>query len=143
MPESVETLVLQDEVLSDEEIVGRFVYDSEKVKASGINHGAFLPMYEHEQGRLETSVCRMAGCPEDRAWHLARTQRTDKDPKARADVEVTALAQVDPALICIAAPVDGYPEHAVLIGWPADKHAQKAWTMRLSKAVFRVVLPPP
>jgi hypothetical protein len=124
---------LIDNHVADEESLTRFVYDSDKVTRSGtIKAGAFLPMQEKLDGRWETSVCRLINCSEDRIWDLARTQRPERTIHARADH--TVQSAVATALSCVASPVHGFPEHAVLIGWPIEKFAQKEIALRLAKA---------
>jgi len=118
--------------LPPEEFVSRFVYDSDKVSGTRAKPAAFLPKFEPQFERWETSVCSLARCANDeRVWHLARTQRSDKSVKARIDVCVDHVQHSD--LRCIAAPVPGYPEHAVIVGWPDEKHDQKARALALSK----------
>lgn len=129
-----------DQAVPQEESVCRFVYDSDKLYQNGAaKPGAFLPMFETNLLRWETSVCRLTGCREERIWHLARTQRLDKTLKARADLAVQSVE--DAALLCVQAPVTGFPEHAVLLGWPSDKPAQKEIALRLSQA-SRTFFPP-
>lgn len=124
---------LDNIIVSSEESATRFIYDADKIFQNGdVKPGAFLPSPDKASGRLETSVCRLKDCSEERIWYLARTQRTDKTVKGRADLSVQAVVEV--GLECIAAPVVDFPEHAVLLGWPADKPACKAIALVLSKA---------
>lgn len=121
-----------DHGVDDHERVARFVYDSDKVsRVGGVKPGAFLPMLEKGANRLETSVCRLVGCSEERVWHLGTTQRPDRTLYARADHSLQAAIANN--LSCVSAPVDGFPEHAVLLGWPSEKPAQKLIAIALSK----------
>ncbi len=130
----------EDNAVDDDESLTRFVYNADEVNRAGrVKPGAFLPTLETHSGRWETSVCRMNGCTEERVWDLARTQRPDRTVKARADHSVQSAVAV--GLVCVAAPVHGFPEHAVLLGWPGDKPAQKDIAIGLAKA-SKAVFPP-
>ena len=126
-----------------EEVVTRFIYESQSVKGNHVRVATFLPMFDLEMQRLETSVCRLNLCNRERAWELARTLGLASRPgvtlHACADVSVGVANQN--GLICEEAPVDGFPEHAVLIGWPEEKEKQKLIAMALVKASARH-LPP-
>lgn len=113
-----------------DETIGRFVYDSDKIKAHRVYTGAFLPMHG-EGGRLETSVCQLSLCTEDHAWYLGRTVVTSKSLKGIADLCVSIV--LSNGLQCIASPKTGYSEHAVIIGWPADKQGQKSLAFKLAQ----------
>lgn len=123
---------LDNMIVSSDESATRFIYDSDKIFQNGsAKPAAFLPTQDKTSGRLETSVCRLKGCSEERIWHLAKTQRQDKTVKGRADHTVKSV--IDAGLECIASPVTDFPEHAVLLGWPADKPACKAIAVMLSQ----------
>ncbi|MYM87714.1 hypothetical protein GTP91_11030 [Rugamonas sp. FT82W] len=131
---------LENIVVSNDEPATRFIYDSDKIFQNGsVKPAAFLPTPDKTSGRLETSICRIKDCTEERIWHLAKTQRQDKTVKGRADHSVQSAH--DAGLECIAAPVTDFPEHAVLLGWPADKPACKVIAMMLSKASKGVLAP--
>lgn len=131
---------LENIVVSSDESVTRFSYDSDKIFQNGsVKPAAFLPTPDKTSGRLETSICRMKDCSEERIWHLAKTQRQDKTVKGRADHSVQSV--LDAGLECIASPVKDFPEHAVLLGWPVDKPACKVIAMMLSKASKGVPAP--
>ena len=119
--------------VGNEESLTRFIYDSDKVTRAGtIKPGAFLPTQEKQDQRWETSVCRLKDCSENRVWDLARTQRPDRTVYGRADHSVQSA--IAAALSCLASPIEGFPEHAVLINWPNEKPAQKEIALLLSKA---------
>lgn len=123
--------------LEGDEIVARFAYDTADTKGTNIRPGTFLPMFEAEYSRLETSVCRTKACPESRQWELAKLR--GKPARCKADVPVSVIAAQ--GLQCVAAPVKDYDEHAVILGWPDDKDAQKAITLELRKASTRKLAP--
>ncbi len=126
--------------LESNEHVARFIYDSDKVTANGrVQSSAFLPKFEGAFVRWETSVCRLAGCDEARVWQLATNARPDRSVKALAKLSIQAV--ISAKLECVDAPVDGFPEHAVLLGWPDDKPAQKEIAVALSKASVAVRAP--
>lgn len=131
---------VQEVSLSAEEVVTRFVYDSQSaLKGAHVRPSTFLPMFEEDLQRWETSVCRTALCSYERLLGLGRTQRTDSSLKAFANVAVLIASQN--GLACIEWPVDGFAEHAVLLGWPTEKEQQKLIAMALAKASNRTVVP--
>lgn len=118
--------------IDDEDTLVRFVYDSDKFRPDRVLPGAFLPSYEDQWQRLETSVCRDSMCDIARVWHLARTQRSDKNVKGAANFKAASATAT--GLSCLAAPVDGYGEHAVVIKWPENKSEQRLIAGKLSQA---------
>jgi hypothetical protein len=119
------------------EIVARFAYDSADRKGANVRPGTFLPMFEPDYARLETSVCRTRDCPDDRQWQLALLR--GKPARCKADVPVAVI--LEQGLQCVAAPVANYDEHAVLLGWPQEKEDQKVIAIALVKASSRVLAP--
>lgn len=97
-------------------------------------------MPEYFNDRHETSVCHLDGCPDHRAWHLARTRRPNKTLKARADFPIELA--VDLSLSCVSAPEDDFSEHAVIIQWPSDKEGQKLIAIDLAAKNGPCRLPP-
>lgn len=97
-------------------------------------------MYEDALQRWETSVCRKVLCSPERLLELARTRRADAPAKALADVAVSVANEN--GLTCVEAPVDGFPEHAVLLGWPNEREQQMLLAIALTKASTRTVVPP-
>lgn len=129
----------EDQLVPANESVTRFVYDSDKVKGR-VLPGVFLPMYEAETQRWETSVCRLDNCSDERVWHIARTQVTHKPVKARVDIPVEAVRTQQ--LSCVIAPVEGFQEHAVIVGWPSEKEDRKRLAMALTKSCTARFPPP-
>lgn len=87
---------------------------------------AFLP---DRQG--ETSICRTLRLSEIEIWNIGRSIR--RDPVvARADFLATTVFQL--RLRVNAVPEKDYAEHAVIVGWPAEKHERKKLAVALSQA---------
>ena len=100
---------------------------------------AFDPEKHPDTGVLETSVCGMNGVQMARVWHLGATLRKKA---AIACVEVPLSVMPKAALKCEAAPVDGYPEHGVILGWKADKSERLVAQQELAAAATATHRPP-
>lgn len=139
---SVQSKPKQVENIVPPSTVSRFIYDSDKLykKTSKPKPGAFMPEYFEAAKRHETSVCCLDGCSDERAWDLAKVQRPNKTLHARANFPVQLA--IDQSLSCIAAPVDGFDEHAVIIEWPNDKEAQKVKAIELASGTAPCLRPP-
>jgi hypothetical protein len=118
----------------DTESVSRFIYSADHIFKEGgkPKTGAFLPRFERDFNRHETSVCHLNGCADDRVWELAISSRPEQGLKGRVDFAVgLATAQT---LECLSSPEHNYQEHAVLVNWPPEKEDQKRIAMQLAKA---------
>jgi hypothetical protein len=99
--------------------------------------GAFMP--EFYRGQFETSVCRTFCLTEDQIWDIGNAARQDGVAvKARADFVVANLTAAQ--LKAKAAPgIDSYPQHAVIVGWPNEKHEQLMRATELANAASLVI----
>jgi hypothetical protein len=124
------------------ESVSRFIYSGDHIFKQGgkPKAGAFLPRFEQDFNRHETSVCHLNGCEPARVWHLAHTSRPEQQLKGRVDFEVQAATSW--ALECLSSPEHNYAEHAVLVNWPPDKSDQKKIALQIAKACPAVTPPP-
>lgn len=112
----------QDQCLPLNEGVGRFFFH--KSDYSKLKHKPKPKIFSPnlENNKLETSVCRVNNVSEGRIWQIGNKIRDPLKACARADINVSAI--VEAGLRARAAPENGYPEHAVIIGWPDEKDKQ-------------------
>lgn len=121
--------------VADEEQLARFILYSKWIRSSDqtARPDAFIP---HPYPDL--SVTRHLNLPEEALW---RTGQNVADARTatlygRADIYAAAARQqnlkIDPA------PVPNNPNHANIVGWPADKPAQKIIALQLAAdSVYR------
>ena len=105
-------------------ILTRFIFDTthfRKKEPARAKPGAFLP-----QLNLKTSALGRDGKTEDDVWAIGILvgQERSKTPKARADFDAGAVAEVK--LTIEHNPVDRIPDHVNLCGWPKGKDEQKS-----------------
>lgn len=123
--------------------LARYVYESRNFfkETRKPRPAAFYP--ELFQGRWETSVCGRDGVSEERIWTLATTARPDKRLYGRFDFATKTAS--DEGLTCERAPMESFPEHAVLLGWPDPGAAKEAWKLlavRLGNRCSAMLQPP-
>lgn len=114
----------------------RFVMDPKWIRSSDqtIRQDAFIP----HRTSLEVSVTRHDGWSEREIWLAGENvaHARQKLLLGRADVSDTAIKQQ--SLHVKHDPVPGNPNHACIVGWPADKPAQKSIAQQLAAAsIFR------
>lgn len=118
----------------------RFIYDSDKVNTQGrVKDGAFLPSFEKNLNRLETSVCRIVTLDEEKIWHIGRQSRPERTIKGRADHSTEHVSNA--GLTTVSAPEGTFEEHAVLLGWPEEKEQQKLIARAIAKASVGLITP--
>lgn len=120
---------LQADTVGDEERLARFIYESSKFSSQKCRAkpGAFLP-----DNRGETSICRTSNLTDADVWAIGDRIREIRS-LARADF--VALNATAHGLAIDAVPEDGYPQHAVIVGWPASKDEQKALALELANSL--------
>jgi hypothetical protein len=120
--------------IPDDQSVSRFIYSSDLIYKDGgkAKTGAFMPRFERDFNRHETSVCHLNGSDDARVWQLAVDSRPGQELRGRVDFAVgLATAQ---ELSCLSSPEHNYAEHAVLVNWPLEKEDQKRIALALAKA---------
>lgn len=126
--------------------IARFIFNKRDLNASNRPRpGAFAP--EFYLGRFETSVSGLNGVTQDRLWELGRTVRAKEGKSALASLQLSVRQVCVIGLHCEAAPMLGYAEHGVIVGWGADvdrKDIRLAAQIELAAAVSQagVVHPP-
>ncbi|CAE6724339.1 hypothetical protein R69619_01709 [Paraburkholderia nemoris] len=111
--------------IGDQECLGRFVYHPKDVSRSqGVaKPKVFMPEQHPETEEWETSTCRMGQLTDQASWDIGDRIR-GMSVVARADIDASGV--VDSNARCQAAPQPDFDEHAVIVGWPNEKEAQKA-----------------
>jgi hypothetical protein len=123
-----------------QEPLSRFIFDSDKVNQEGrVKDGAFLPS-RGENDRLETSVCRLEGLGENEIWAIGRSTRPDRSLKGRADFDTETV--IKQRLRTEPDTVGTFPQHAVILGWPAEKVEQKLLAREIAKASRGLIASP-
>lgn len=123
--------------LNEEATVARFIYRSKQYSGRRPTAAAFEP--EEYQGRWELSVCHRDMCSLDRVWEIALRPRSD-GKCAVAIVDLPLAAALEHGLAGLPEP-STFPEHAVLVGWPAEKEARKRIQVGLAKRSGDCYLP--
>lgn len=109
-----------------------FSRDNRRVKS-----GAFLPA-----SNGELSVTRHRDATDNELWHVGRGIATSRQVTLYARGDVLAATCIDQRLNIEAAPIDGNPNHANVVGWPMhDKAARKAIAEQI--ALVAKFVPPP
>lgn len=122
-----------------EEPLSRYIFDSDKVNQAGrVKDGAFLPS-PGGNDRLETSVCRTVGMAVEMIWEIGRSTRPDRSLKGRADFTTETVIQE--RLYTVSDTEGTFAEHAVILGWPADKENQKVLARAIAKASRGLIVP--
>lgn len=128
------------DLVGGEEPLTRYIFVTGKfsVQKRIAKKGAFMP--EFYNGQYETSICRTVGLREESIWSIGNSARQDgATVKARADFNATNVAAIK---LDIKAAPDSYPQHAVIVGWSAEKHEQMMAATELANA-SSLVMPPP
>ncbi len=122
----------------DEEPLARFVLFQDHVRAGGtVKSDAFLPPAD-----LNLSVTRHARLTAAVLWARGQDVASLRHRPLIGRADVTASAVRAAALDAVPAPLTPYnPEHAHIVGWPADKAARKALAQRLAAASVFLRIP--
>ena len=113
----------------DSEVVARFILFSKWIRPDGtIKQDAFIP-----DERLELSVTRCSGVPDQEIWGIAdgvaRVSRRNLHGRADVGVKDARLNNLD----IVATPVPENPHHADIVNWPMRKDERKIVAMVLAE----------
>lgn len=120
-------------IVDRRETITRFIVRRDHFTATRVKWNAFQPYDNPTSRRLETSVYREVGLAPADIWRLGRQHVENPEAnrliKARGTGPVAAI--LDSGLVL---DVNGPPEpiHADIVGWPADKHAQRQKAMEFA-----------
>jgi len=131
----------QREGLAGEELLARYVFRKEFVRADGtLKPDPFIP-YRH----TELSVTRHIGLDDAQIWELgegvAAARRESAILQGRGDVQTSAFMKEN--LSVRPDPIEGNPNHANVYGWPDDKAEQRAIALEIVKSVTYLPKPIP
>lgn len=119
-----------------DETVARYILQRSHIRSSNqtVKQDAFIPNQNQE-----LSVTRHLLASDEELWAIGESvaSSTCKSLYGRGDVRTSQVAAVSSMcvaerLVVRAAPISGNPNHADILGWPADKPAQKAIAQELA-----------
>jgi hypothetical protein len=117
--------------VASSEALARFVVQRHWIRHDGtVKQDAFMPPRD-----LELSVTRHLGLTEDQLWGFGEQVAAELSAHrllGRADVTVEVVHRNN--LNVVPVPLPNNPNHAHLIGWPADKPLQKMIAQELAAA---------
>jgi hypothetical protein len=121
-----------------DERLARFIMRQQWVRADGsVKQDAFIPPRD-----LNLSVTRHAKLSMDQLWSRGRSvaDQIRRRLIGRADIAASDVRTTG-RLDVVAVPLVENPEHAHILGWPAEKPAQKTLAQKLAAAAGYVPLP--
>lgn len=118
-------------VVSKDEYLARFIIRPEHVRADGtVKPDPFIP-YKW----VELSVTRHIGLTEVQIWAFGGLVASNVGKRLQGRGDAQAEVFLRQSLSVVASPETTNPNHANVVGWPVDKHAQKAIALELVKDV--------
>jgi hypothetical protein len=124
--------------ISAEEWLARFIVFSGWIRSSNqtVKSDAFIP-----PPNLDLSVTRHKGLPEEALWGIGQQVANARPAMLYGRADVTAAEVRRHKLEVEPRPVPENLNHASIIGWPADKPAQKSFAQELAAAARFVAKP--
>lgn len=124
--------------IASEEWLARFIYHQRHIRQDRtVRPDAFIP---HPYPDL--SVTRHLQLSQGQIWEVGRAiaQKIGYPVQGRADVSASVFQRQ--ALQVVEAPLRENPNHANVVGWPAEKPAQKIIAQQIAEAAGRALDPP-
>lgn len=119
------------------ERITRYVFDSNKFRSDNtVKHSVFMPMvYE---GSLETSVYRTDGLSDAPLWKIGEDigAANSKPLKGRADIIAERIFSAKSRVLRINPAVKDHPRHALIVGWPLERDAQRMLAVELANSAI-------
>lgn len=117
--------------VTEDELLSRFVVQSKQFRASDrtVKPDAFIP---HPHAAL--SVTRHLSASEEELWMIGAAVAAGQGKTLYGRAILQAVACGVQGLRVEAVPVEGNPNHADILGWPAAKQDQNAIALRLAAA---------
>jgi len=110
------------------DLLNRFLTHKSQFSATRVKHGAFLPK------NLRLSVFFIEGLSGEQIWSLAE-RCVAAHIYGRAELTIGAVSQIG-----LKVDLDNNPpRHANIIGWPAQKSAQKLYALKLAEKSALVI----
>jgi hypothetical protein len=118
-------------LLSDDEMLARFVLKVEWIRKvdNSVKQDAFIPPKD-----LQLSVTRHAGISTDQLVEAGKTVAVETSLQFLGRADINTRTVVKNALKVVAWPLESNPNHAHIIGWPADKEVRKTIAQELAAA---------
>ena len=126
------------EHISDDEWLARFVVFGRWVRENGtVRPDAFVPPPD-----LNLSVTRHLALSDEQLWARGADVASARNANltGRADLRAAAVRSLSP-LNVLEATIAGNPEHAHIVGWPADKPSQKMLAQQLAASAKFIPAP--
>ncbi len=118
----------------------RFIFTSRyfSVENKRVKHAAFSPMFNKENERYETSVCRIDDLSGDEIWETGITEVEQRRPGskkilARGDFTEKCLSDT---VLTIENSFHIFNRHADIIGWPNEKDEHLALKQFLANSAI-------
>ncbi len=122
--------ITSDELLARFILFSNWIRSSEPVKT--VKPDAFIPPLS-----LDLSVTRHEHLSEHELWHIGQGVADARPATLYGRADIRAAEVWRQSLDVESRPVSGNPNHATVIGWPADKPSQKIIAQELAaKAYF-------
>ena len=120
--------------VSDDEWLARYVLRKEQVRADGtLKPDTFMPFKW-----VELSVTRHLGLDEVELWEAGASVAAETGTTLQGRADAQASVYVKHPLRVIPRPLPRNPNHADVVGWPADKPAQKEIALLIAReATFK------
>lgn len=115
--------------VADEEWLARYILRHEYVRSDGsLRPAPFMP-YK----RVELSVTRHLGLDEQELWEAGHSVAAATGTTLHGRADVQALVFAKQRLQVVPKPLSGNLNHADVVGWPADKPAQKEIALLIAR----------
>ena len=125
--------------VDDAELLARFIVDGAHVRADGTVKPLLFVPYKW----VELSVNRHRDATEDETWTVGRQVAGNRQRSLIGRVDIlTSDCRISP-LDVKAVPLDGNPNHADIVGFPADKPDQMSLGVKIAAAARRPWIAPP
>ena len=121
--------------VGDDERICRFILQSNQFANNLVSHRAFLP-YKY----VELSVNRHSSATDSETWQAGKdvAAKRGRTLYGRADISTRDCKAIDLAVISDPVePEDGFagnPNHAIIVGFPSEKHEQMSHAQSLAEA---------
>jgi hypothetical protein len=115
------------DAIADEEDLARYIFHKNQVRADlTVKPDALIP-----HPYPDTSVTRHLGLNDADVWAAGRVVEQQRNLPLVGRADNWARDYRSQKLVPQADPVPGNPHHAVVVGWPADKPAQKSLAQQI------------
>ena len=115
------------DAIADEEDLARYIFRKDQVRPDlTVKPDALIP-FSH----TDLSVTRHLGLTDEAVWAAGRVVEQQRRLPLVGRADLFASDYRSQKLVPKADPVPDNPHHAVVVGWPADKPAQKSLAQQI------------